>query len=336
MSVKFHTRLAAGAAALALALSACSSEGGRQTGGGGGGGGAGSAADLNVTPPEEMTVSLITHAAPGDTFWDLVRKGAEDAAAKNGINLEYTSDPDGAAQANLINQAVDKGVDGIAVTLAKPDALRQAVRSAVDKGIPVVTLNAGGGDWQDTGAMTYFGQDEVVAGEAAGQRLKEDGYQKVLCVIQEQGHVGLEARCDGAASTGPATEKLYVTGTDMPNVQAALTSKLQQDQNIDAVLMLGAPFALTAAQAVEQAGSDADVATFDMNADLVSAIQAGDVVWAVDQQPYLQGYLSVDALWLNQANGHVVGGGQQVLTGPAFVDETNVDSVAEFAQGGTR
>jgi len=334
MSRRFNTRLAAGVAALALALAACSSEGGRQTGGGGGS--AGSTGDLNVAPPEEMTVSLVTHAAPGDTFWDLVRKGAEDAAAKNGIELEYTSDPDGAAQANLVNQAVDKGVDGIAVTLAKPDAMRQAVGSAVEEGIPVVALNAGGEDWKQTGAMTYFGQDEMVAGEAAGERLGDDGYQKVLCVIHEQGHVGLEARCDGAASTGPQTEKLYVTGTDMPNVQAALTSKLQQDQSVDAVLMLGAPFALTAVQAVEQAGSDADVATFDMSADLVSSIQDGDVVWAVDQQPYLQGYLSVDALWLNKANGHVVGGGQQVLTGPAFVDESNVDSVAEFAQGGTR
>ena len=91
---------------------------------------------------EEITVALITHSAPGDTFWDFVRKGAEDAAKKDNVKLEYSSDPDGAKQANLVNQAVDKDVDGIAVTLAKPEAMKGAVEKAVAADIPVVAINA--------------------------------------------------------------------------------------------------------------------------------------------------------------------------------------------------
>ncbi|MFI7706826.1 sugar ABC transporter substrate-binding protein [Nonomuraea sp. NPDC049480] len=312
-----------------LALAACSSSGGKQT------------ADAASAPASAggaptMTVAFITHAAPGDTFWDLVRKGAEAAAAKSNIELQYQSDPDGANQSNLVQSAIDKKVDGIAVTLAKPDAMKANVEKAVKGGVPVVALNGGIDSWKAMGVLGYFGQDEKIAGEAAGERLKADGAKKTLCVIQEQGHVGLEARCDGAKATFPDTEKIYVTGTDMPSVQAAITSKLQQDSSIDRVLTLGAPIAMTAVKSVKDASSSAKVVTFDTNKELVTAIKDGQVEWAVDQQPYLQGYLAVDSLWLYKNNGNTIGGGQATLTGPAFIDKTNVAAVESFAAKGTR
>lgn len=316
-------------AALLLILAACSSEGGRQPEGSG---------DDNAGQADtpEMTIALITHAAPGDTFWDLVRQGAEDAAAKDNVKLEYSSDPEGANQANLVQTAIDKNVDGIAVSLAKPDAMRATVTKATEADIPVTALNAGMESWKEMGVVGFFGQDETISGEAAGERLAADGAKKVLCVIHEQGHVGLEARCDGAAETFAQTEKIYVTGTDMPGVQSAITSKLQQDPSIDRVLALGAPFALTAVRSVQSAGSEAKVVTFDTNAELVQAIKNGDVEWAVDQQPYLQGYLAVDALWLHNTNAITIGGGEPTLTGPAFIDSDNVDEIAEYAEQGTR
>lgn len=317
-------------AVAALALAACSSSGGKETKddeGGGSGGNAGTS---------DMTVALITHSAPGDTFWDFVRSGAEDAAKKDNVTLEYTSDPDGAKQANLVTQAVDKKVDGIAVTLAKPEAMKQAVQKATNAGIPVVALNAGGDAWKDMGVLSYFGQDEIVAGEAAGKKLKEEGSKKVLCVVHEQGHVGLEARCDGVKKTGPEMEKIYVKGTDMPNVQSSITSKLQEDSDIDTVMMLGAPFAMTALKSVEESGSDAQVATFDSNKELIKEVKEGNILFSVDQQPYLQGYLAIDSLWANTQRGLVYGGGEQVLTGPSFVDESNVSEIEKFAEEGTR
>jgi simple sugar transport system substrate-binding protein len=287
---------------------------------------------------EELKIAMITHAAPGDTFWDIVQKGAEMAAKKDNVNLVYSSDPDVAKQANLIENAINQDVDGIAVSLANPDGLRGAISDARDAGIPVVTFNSGLSAWQDVGALAHFGQDETVAGHAFGERLNEEGAEHAVCVIQEQGNIALEQRCAGVKDTFEGeTETLYVEGTDMPSVKSSIEAKLRQDDSIDYVVTLGAPFAMTAVSAVGDAGSEAQVATFDLNPELARAIQAGDVQFAVDQQPYLQGYMSVDTLWLYNTNGNFPGGGAEpVLTGPAFVDETNIEDVAAFAANGTR
>ncbi|KOU58831.1 sugar ABC transporter substrate-binding protein [Streptomyces sp. MMG1533] len=299
-------------------------------------GGAAAAAGKADTP--RMTVAMVTHASPGDTFWDLIRKGAQAAAAKDNIKLVYSSDPGAGNQANLVQNAIDQKVDGIALTAAKPDAMKDVVAKAKAAGIPVVGFNSGADDWKDLGMLEYFGQDENIAGQAFGERLGRLGAKHALCVIQEQGQVALEARCAGLKKGfSGKTDTLYVNGTDMPSVKSTITAKLKQDSSIDQVVTLGAPIALTAVQSVGDAGSKAKVATFDLNKELVKAVQNGKVEFAVDQQPYLQGYLAVDALWLYRANGNFSGGGTApVLTGPAFITKDNADAVAEFAAQGTR
>ncbi|TGD90606.1 sugar ABC transporter substrate-binding protein [Mycolicibacterium sp. CH28] len=320
----------AGTGALVIGLAACSATGGKPRDNGNGMG-AGSA----DTP--RMTIAMITHEVPGDSFWDLVRKGAETAAKKDNIELRYSNDPEAPNQANLVQSAIDSGVKGIAVTLAKPDAMRAAVETANAKNIPVVAFNSGLDSWKAMGVKEYFGQDEKIAGVAAGERLSADGAKKVLCVIHEQGHVGLEARCAGVQQGFKGqTEIVNVNGKDMPSVESTITAKLQQDPSIDRVLALGAPIALTAVQSVKNAGSSALVDTFDTNAALVQAIKEGSIGWAVDQQPFLQGYLAVDSLWLYLNNGNVIGGGQPTLTGPSFIDNSNIDAVATYAKNGTR
>ena len=325
MSLKTRHVLAVGLTAGALALSACSSEGGAQN----------EADPTNVGP--ELDVALITHAVPGDTFWDIVRKGAEAAAAKDNVNLLYSSDPEAGKQAQLVEAAIDQDVDGIVLTLAKPEAMASAVRQATRAGIPVVSINAGETESARLGAVAHFGQNESVAGQAAGDKLNELGYQNAVCVNQEQGHVGLEARCAGAEQAFDGQmETLFVNGEDMAQVESSITAKLQTSDSIDAVLTLGAPYALTAVDSVEEAGSNADVATFDMNSELIGALQDEQVVFAVDQQPYLQGYLGVDEIWLWHRNGNTIGGGQPVLTGPNIVTPQDAGRVAEFAEKGTR
>jgi simple sugar transport system substrate-binding protein len=314
----------------ALALGACSSGGGRETADGGEGDG-GKAAET-----EQITVALITHAAPGDTFWDIVRKGAEEAAAKDNVELLYNSDPEGGRQAQLIQQAVDQGVDGIAVTLAKPDALKDALQKATDAGIPVVSLNAGEDRFSDLGAFTHFGSNEKLAGEAVGKRLKEMGLKHPICVIQEQGHVGLENRCGGVKEILPESETLYVQGTDMTQVSSTVTAKLQSTKGADAIIGLGAPYTLTILEAAERLKSDIKVASFDMNPELAQKIVDGDVIFTVDQQPWLQGYGAIDAIWQNVRGGFKIGGGQPVLTGPAIVDADSAPDVLKFAEDGIR
>ncbi|MCX5563457.1 sugar ABC transporter substrate-binding protein [Streptomyces sp. NBC_00038] len=324
--------VAAAAAAALLAAGCSSSSGGKQAEESGSDVSAGKAG----TP--RMTVAMITHAAPGDTFWDTIRKGAEAAAAKDNVKLVYSSDPSGPNQSNLVQNAIDQKVDGIAVTLAKPDAMKSVVAQAEKAGIPVVGFNTGVQDWKEQGLLEYFGQDESIAGEAFGRRLNEAGAKHTVCVIMEQGQVALEARCAGVKKTFEGkTEILYVNGTDMPSVKSTITAKLKTDSSIDYVTTLGAPFAMTAIQSIADAGTDTKLATFDLNKDAVGAIKSGKIQWAIDQQPYLQGYLSVDSLWLYKTNGNYSGGGEApVLTGPAFVDKTNVDKIAEFAAKGTR
>ena len=293
----------------------------------------------SATPESERTtIAMITHEAPGDSFWALIRRGAEAAAAKDDVDLQYFSDIQGPNQAKLVTEAVARGVDGIAVTLARPDQMADAVSAAVAAGVPVVAFNSGIGDWRDQGAIAYFGQDELVAGRAVGARLADEGARKAICVIQDQGHVALESRCAGVRDgfVGGTVENVNVTGTDPQSVRAAIAAKLRADPQIDRVVTLGAPVALTAVDAVHDAGSAAAIVTFDTNADLVAAIRDGSVKWAVDQQPYLQGYLAVDSLWLYEDNASVIGGGQPTLTGPSFVDASNVDTIAEYAKAGTR
>lgn len=283
------------------------------------------------------TVALITHQAPGDTFWDLVRRGAEAAAAKSNLDLQYVHDPAGAAQANLVRSAIDDKVAGIAVTLAEPAAMAPAVQAAAAAKIPVVAVNSGIAEWRAMGVMEYFGQDETIAGQAAGERFTNKGAQNALCVIHEPGHVGLEARCDGLTRGFKGrTQKLYVDGVDSATVKRAVIAKLQQDFSFDRILALGAPMALAALEAVAEMNSYARVATFDTNAGVVDAIKNGMIEWAIDQQPFLQGYLAVDALWLYFTNKNIIGGGLPTLTGPSFVDETNINSVADLAEAGTR
>ncbi|TDU27164.1 substrate-binding domain-containing protein [Arthrobacter sp. JUb115] len=314
----------------ALGLAACSSTGGRapepESNAGGGA----------VAATDRIKIAVITHAAPGDTFWDILRKGAEEASAKDNVELQYLSDPDGGRQSQLIEQAIDQGVDGIAVTLAKPDAMAGALGKAADAGIPIVSLNAGEARFKDLGAFAHFGSNEQLAGQAAGEKLKEAGIKKPICVIQEQGHVGLEARCAGVKKIVPDTEILYVQGTDMTQVESTATAKLQADKQADAIIGLGAPITMTLLKAKATAKSEVEVASFDMNSQLVEEITKGNVMFTVDQQPWLQGYMAVDALWQNNRGGFTIGGGQATLSGPAVVDKAVAEQITSFAQEGVR
>ena len=286
---------------------------------------------------KQLTIAMITHAQPGDTFWDIIRKGADAAAKKDNVKLIYLSSPDAAKEAQLIQNVTQQHVDGIALTLAFPDAEAGNVKAAIAAGIPIVGFNAGVDQWKSMGLLGYAGQDETVAGKAVGERLNSEGATNVICVDQQQGAVQLEARCDGIKSTFKGKlEVLYVTGYDMPTVKARMQAKLQQDTSIDYVVTLGAPFAPVVLDAINAVSSKAKVGTFDMSPVAIDMIAKGKIQFAIDQQPYVEGYEAVDMIWLNKVNGNTVGGGGPVLTGPFFVTKDNAAAVAKFAKAGTR
>ncbi|MEU6310854.1 sugar ABC transporter substrate-binding protein [Streptomyces sp. NPDC047014] len=321
------------AAVLGASLAGCSSTGGKRAEERAKAAEAGRPA---VSTPR-WTFAMVTHAGDGDTFWDIVQKGAKEAAAKDNINFVYAHDDQAQQQAQFVQNAIDQKVDGLIVSLAKPDALKDVLAKAVKAGIPVVTVNSGSAQSAAYGALTHIGQDEEIAGEAVGTELGKRDRKKAVCVLHEQGNVGHEQRCAGAKKTFPGTmENLYVEGTNMPSVQAAIQAKLQADPSVDAVLTLGAPFAPTAVKAKEAAGSQAEIDTFDLNDSVARDLKSGALGFAVDQQPYLQGYEAVDLLWLYRYNANVLGGGRPVLTGPQIITKAQAAQLEEYIKRGSR
>ncbi|MBH1938340.1 sugar ABC transporter substrate-binding protein [Streptomyces sp. AV19] len=321
------------AVALATALAGCSSTGGKRAEERAAKAAQGRAA---VDTPR-WTFAMVTHSGDGDTFWDIVQNGAKQAAVKDNIKFLYAHDVEGNKQAQNVQAMIDQKVDGLIVTLAKPDAMKDVVEKAKKAGIPVITVNSGSEESKKFGALTHIGQDETIAGEAVGDELNSRGKKKAVCVLHEQGNVGHEQRCAGVKKTFKGDlQNLYVEGTNMPGVQSSLEAKLQSDRDIDAVVTLGAPFAPTAVKAAEQAGSKAEIDTFDLNEKVATALQDGSLGFAVDQQPYLQGYEAVDLLWLYKYNADVLGGGRPVLTGPQIITKDDAKELAEYAKRGTR
>jgi simple sugar transport system substrate-binding protein len=289
------------------------------------------------TATQDLEFSVVTHGSAGDAFWDVVQKGAQAAGDDLGVSVDYQSDGDPQRQSQLVQAAIDSDVDGIVVSMANPDALADSLAAAKSAGIPVVTINSGADRSAEFGAIGHVGQDEAIAGQGAGQRLATEGRKNVLCVVHEAGNIGLEQRCAGASQgLGTDVRLLQVDINDLQGAQSTITSQLQADPSVDAVLTLNSAVAPVAAAAAAEAGSSAEIATFDLNGDVIAAIKAGTVAFAVDQQQYEQGYLPIVMLKLYAQNLNTVGGGRPVLTGPGIVDSGNVEAIADLASAGTR
>ncbi len=299
-----------------------------------------------ATQPPQVTqkglvFGMAVHANPAeDAFWGVVEKGAKDAAAVYGIQLKSGGSSDPVEQSQLVENFVADKVDGIIVSLANPDALRDAVKKAVDAGIPVITINSGVDVYKELGALTHVGQTEFVAGQGAGEKFNAAGASKVLCVLHEEGNIGLEERCNGLADTFKGeVERFNVATTgvrDVAGTVAAIQNKLTADSDVDGILTLNPVIAIAARDAIKAVGGSQKLATFDLSPDVLAAIENGEMLFAVDQQQYLQGYLPVVFLYLYNTNLNTVGGGLPVLTGPGFVDKSNAAEVKELAAQGTR
>jgi simple sugar transport system substrate-binding protein len=313
---------------LALATAACSSANAvnkvhNKAGGGSGGYG--------------YKISVVTHGGAGDSFWSIVKKGAQQAGKDMGVTVDYQSDGDPTKQAGLIDNAVNQKPDGLVVSMANPEALKTSVQNAAKAGIPVITINAGDAQSKEYGALAHIGSNEQVAGEAVGSKLKAEGVKNVVCVIHEAGNIALETRCNGVKATlGGTVTNVQVDNNNLPAAGNTIKAKLQSDKSIDGVVTLGAQLAKSAEDAITGAGSKAKLATFDLNADVAQGVLDGKIDFGVDQQPFLQGYLAVVMLTQYKSNLNVLGGGQPVLTGPNLITKDNAAAVLKLAAGGTR
>jgi simple sugar transport system substrate-binding protein len=316
--------VAASAALTALVLAGCSAP----------------AAEETAAPTTDLKICVYTHG-DGGTFWSVAQKGAEAAAADLGVTLDYQgANNDAAKQASTIEAGIAAGCNGIASSVPDAGALKGPMLAAKDAGIPTVTMNSGSAVYKELGAFTHVGQDEIIAGQQAGLKFNEMGVKHVLCPIQEAANVGLEERCKGLAQTfkGKA-ENFNLDGglADLTAAAAKLQAALTADKTIDAVFALNADIAAKAVlPAAEAAGVTLKIGTVDMSPEALDAIEAGTMEFAIDQQQYAQGYMSVVLLFLNLTNGHELGGGLPVYTGPGFVTKSNVANVKKLVAAGTR
>ena len=345
--MKKHFRWLAVLLAIAMVAAACGDDGdsSEESGGeestesGETGGDDGGEEAVEQTQGGDLTFHIITHSDDGP-FWSVVKRGVDAAAADLGVTAVWRP---GVNDANVMVQdieaAVGEGTDGIGASLPDPAALVGPLQDAVANGIPVITLNSGSNDYQEIGALTHVGQTEFVAGQGAGNRLNAAGATKALCAFQEQGNVGLTERCEGLADTfnGEVVAEFMGLDADTAEQQNTINATLAADPDIDAILGVGPVITMSALRAAQDLGRD-DIAIggFDMTPELLAAIEAGDVAFTVDQQQYLQGYLTVLFLYLNVTNQNTVGGGLPVLTGPGFVTPDNAAAVVALSEAGTR
>jgi simple sugar transport system substrate-binding protein len=291
----------------------------------------------------ELRIVFVTHGQAADPFWNVVQNGARQAGRDVGARIEYQAPEsfDMVAMSQLIDAAVASSPDGLVISMPDADALGGAVSQAVGAGIPVVSINSGYDAAEALGVMAHVGQTEYEAGYGGGEQLAAAGVNRVFCVNHEVGNTALDLRCQGVADAmadaGAAAQVLAVEVGDPTESQQRLQAGLSSDSDVDGIITLGPSSALPALQALEARGMLGDMvfATFDVSPEILEAVDAGHILFAIDQQPYLQGYLPVSLLALYLRNENVIAN-DVLRTGPNFVTAENVGRIMELTEAGTR
>jgi len=289
-------------------------------------------------------IVLVTHGQSSDPFWSIVANGAADAAADLGVRVEYQAPVsfDMVRMNQLIEAAVASRPDALIVSVPDPDALEGSISAAIRAGLPVLSINAGADAWQRLGLLAHIGQTEHESAFAAGRRLAADGVTHALCVNHEVGNLSLDERCrglaDAMAAAGGTASTLAVDLADPDDAQQRIAGALTADTSINGLLTLGPGGAVPALAALRATGRLPSVAfgTFDLGTEVLEAVRAGDMLFAVDQQPWLQGWLGVALVTKYLETGAIPGGGQIIRTGPAFVTRENAARVIDLARRGIR
>jgi len=291
----------------------------------------------------DIRIVVVSHGQASDPFWSVVKNGVDQAAADMGVTVEYQAPQtfDMVAMGQLIDAAVASDPDGLVVSIPDADALGDSIRAAVDAGIPVISMNSGSDVAAELGILTHVGQTEYEAGFGGGERMAAAGATTALCVNQEVGNVALDLRCEGftdaMAEAGASVEVLAVDLADPIDAQQRILAALTSNPDVDGILTLGPTGAAPALAALEEEGmiGQIQLATFDLSPDVLEAIRDGNMLFAIDQQQYLQGYLPVVLLTLLNTNLNTIAN-DVVMTGPGFVVQDTAAQVIELSAQGTR
>jgi simple sugar transport system substrate-binding protein len=299
------------------------------------------AGDTLARASGSVRIAVVTHGQASSPFWAIVRNGVEAAARQMDVVVNYRA-PDIYSldrMKTLIDQAVASRPDGLVVSIPEP-GLAPAIRRAVAAGIPVVSINSGSAIYRRLGILAHVGQPEHRAGLGAGRRLAAGGVRRALCVNQQIGNQGLDERCRGLArAMREVGGRSWVLGVDdmSPSTPKRIADAVRRGR-IDGVLALNSTTGTEAVKAVDLAGPAAGVkvATFDLGPDVLAAVRSGRLLFAVDQQAYLQGYLPVVLLTQRARYGLFPAQGDVIPTGPNFVTKADAGRAIELSKRSIR
>jgi len=301
------------------------------------------AAPAPQTDRSDIRIVVVSHGQASDPFWSVVKNGVDAAATDMGVTVEYQAPQtfDMVAMSQLIDAAVATNPNGLVVSIPDADALGDSIRAAVDAGIPVISMNSGSDVAKELGILNHVGQTEYEAGFGGGQRMAAAGITEAVCVNQEIGNVALDLRCQGFADAlaeeGISSEVIAVDLADPIDAQQRVLAALTSNPNVDGILTLGPTGATPTLAALTEEGllDTIKLATFDLSPEVLEAIRDGQMLFAIDQQQYLQGYLPIVMLTLYNTNLNTVAN-DVIMTGPGFVTQDNAAQVIDLSAAGTR
>jgi len=288
-------------------------------------------------PDGAVRIAVVTHGPASSKFWAIIRNGVDSAARRLDVLVDYQS-PDVFSverMSELIDRAVATKPDGLVVSIPS-EGLAPAIRRAVRAGIPVISINSGSDIFKRLGVLVHVGQIESRAGLEAGRRLADAGVRNTLCLNQERDNVGTNARCAGLEKAmrqaGGRARTLPIVDDD-PRTPSLIARAVSQD-HVDGVLATNSVGGLAAAEGL--AGTGTKIGTFDLGPDVLNAVAAGRIGFAVDQQAYLQGYLPIEMLALRARYGILPAQHDVIATGPNFVTRDNAEQALELSERSIR
>jgi simple sugar transport system substrate-binding protein len=269
-------------------------------------------------------------------FFTPTQYGAEDACKLLGTEFQWTGSKDSivAEMVNATRTAISAKADGLAIAVVDKDAFRAPVDQALDAGIPVVSYNADGSrDNPGTNRLAYIGQGLYESGYELGRRaLQQIDSGDVAGFIATPGQLNIQPRIDGAAqafkdSGKPISFTPVATNADVTKGLSIIDAYAQGHANLAGMLAVDAGSTQAVGQTVgkyNMRGKGLKVAGgFDLVPETLNGIKAGNLDYTIDQQPYLQGFLPVLALYFYKLSGGLLFP-CQTNTGLLFVTKDNV------------
>jgi simple sugar transport system substrate-binding protein len=294
-------------------------------------------------PSRNVRIVVVTHGQASDPFWAVVKRGIDEAARDLGVNVSYQAPDvfDATRMARLIDVAVATKPDGLVVSIPDATGVGPSIRLAVQAGIPVVAINSGEAAYRQLGALLFVGQPEYAAGLGAGRRMAAAGVRNAICVNHQAGTSSLTQRCRGfeagLATVGGESRVLRIDPLSRREAEERIAAAASAP-GVDGVLTLGPAGATPALEAFASKGlfGKVKLATFDLAPDILRALRSRRLLFAIDQQPYLQGYLPI--LFLTQRNlyGLTPSAQTTIPTGPDFVTPAEAPLVQQLTDAGIR